>query len=129
MTTRNIVSPKFFDVDHTSAIAVVRESLEQKHVHHLMEAKAAIREAVRAEFCEMFGVERTERPNDDGGGSIILRFPKGWTEDQATAFATDCLDIDCSYRYGGPGRYFQSGGVGTGDDGTVVLNMFWGMDI
>lgn len=131
MTTQNItVSPKFFDEDHTSAVAIMRRHFEDRHAEIVNEAKRALREKVRGEWCAMFGVEREERSDDEGGGSVSLTFPKGWTEDQATAFASQCLDLDLSRHYGGPGRYFQDGGVGTNPDtGMVHLSMRWGLDI
>lgn len=130
MTTQNLkVSPTFFDKDRTSVIAIMRRHFEDQHAEILNEAKRALREAVRTEWCAMFEVEREERSDDEGGGSVSLTFPAGWTEDQATWFASQCLDLDLSTRYGGPGRYFQDGGVGTNDDGIVTLGMRWGLDI
>lgn len=116
-------------LSHAHVLDHLRQGWEAEHAHILTEAKAQLREAVRSEFCRAFNVVRDENRDDDGGGSITLRFPEGWTEDEATEFAERCLDIDCSYHYGGPGRYFQSGGVGTNTDGTVTLSMRWGLDI
>lgn len=130
MTQELKVTPRFFDNDNMEAVTIMRRHLESQHAYIMTEAKAKLREAVRTRFCEMFGVKREEQRDDEGGGSIGLEFPEGWTEDQATAFAEQCLDMDCSYRYGGPGRYFQSGGIWTNPNtNRVAISMYWGLDI
>jgi hypothetical protein len=128
-TQNNLCSPKFLDGNPAPAIDVMRKHWERERAGILNDARAKVRAEVRNEFCDAFGVEKDESSDDEGGGSITLKFPEGWTEEQAESFAENCLDLDLSYRDGGPGRYFQQGGVGTSDEGIIFLGMRWGLDI
>lgn len=112
------------------AIKVMRDHFEGQHAHILTEAQAKVREAVRAQFCEMFNVAREELSDDEGGGSVSLEFPPDWTEDQATHFAYHFLDLDLGEHYGGPGRFFQNSYIGRKcPTGEVVISVRWGLDI
>ena len=81
-------------------------------------------------MCEDFNVGCEELNDDEGGGSVSLTFPPDWSEDQATRFATDFLDLDLSNTYRGAGQYFQNSGIGRdGGTGEVVISVAWGLDI
>ena len=108
---------------------VMRKHWMDCHAHIVRDAKAEQLRLVREEWCRAYGVEKDEQSDDEGGGSITLVFPKGWTEDQATTFASDCLDMALHSSYGGAGRYFQDSGIGTNDDGIVSIGVRWGLDI
>jgi len=126
----NTINPQILDGKGAASVAeVLRKDWMKRHAQVVIDAKAAQLQAVRDEACKAFGVICDESKDDEGGGSITLQFPKGWTEEQAERFAENYLDLDLSYRYGGPGRYFQSGGVGTSDSGVIFLGMRWGLDI
>jgi hypothetical protein len=131
MSTQELhVSPKFFDgVVNLDAIDSMRDHLKQQHEDIVREAKAAQLKAVREEFCNMFGVVAEETKDDEGGGSISLRFPLGWNEDQATEFALHCMDLDLSNIYRGPGKFFQNAGIATHSDGYPMISVEWGLDI
>ena len=121
------VVPQIVESNHV--IAVMRQHLMEEHAQIVRDAKKTQLAKVRDEFCMAFGVEKAESTDDEGGGSITLRFPLGWNEDQAETFAANCLDLDLSHRDGGAGQYFQCGGVSTDNTGIVWLGMSWGFDI
>lgn len=129
MTTTELTGTHAEQIN-ADALKLMRKHLEGRHSHMIVEARAKIREMVRTEFCEMFNVAREERADDDGGGSVSLTFPPDWTEDQATRFASDFLDLDLGSSYNGPGSYFQNSGVSRlNATGEVFIGISWGLDI
>lgn len=112
------------------ALASLRSSYEAKHRHLLSEAKAKVLKLSRDAMCEDFNVGCIEDGDDEGGGSIALKFPPDWSEEQAERFASNFLDLDLSTIYRGAGRYFQDSGIGRHvDTGEIFISVSWGLDI
>lgn len=115
---------------NADVIKTMRAHFETVHAGIMLDAKAVLRDKVREEFCEAFNVAREERTDDDGGGSVSLTFPPDWTEDQATRFASDFLDLDLGSSYRGPGAYFQNSRISRlNATGEVFIGISWGLDI
>ena len=113
-----------------NALTSLRTSYEAKHRHIIDEAKAKVLKLSRNEMCEDFNVECIEGNDDEGGGSIALKFPPDWSEEQAECFASRFLDLDLNTVYRGAGQYFQNSGIGRHvDTGEIFISVSWGLDI
>lgn len=112
------------------ALESLRTSYEAKHRHLLSEAKAKVLKLSRDDMCEDFNVGCIENTDDEGGGSIALKFPPDWSEEQAECFAAQFLDLDLSTQNRGAGQYFQDSGIGRhADTGEIFISVSWGWDI
>ncbi len=112
------------------ALASLLSSYEAKHRHVTDEAKREVLRLSRDDMCSDFNVEMIETSDDEGGGSINLKFPPDWHTDQAERFASDFLGIDLSERGYTAGAYFQRAGIGRHvDTGELFVSVRWGLDI
>jgi hypothetical protein len=127
MTTTH-ADPKVLDNDNV--LACMRDYWLQQHSQIVRDAKAQQLAKVRDEFCTAFGVTKEEDSDGEGGGSVQLNFPVGWTIEQAEQFAWHCLDLSLAEVYHGPGRYFSRADIGEHvDDGHPMIYVYWGLDI